>query len=113
MTLKRGEFSNSQRLTALLSTLARFNIDLEHISGSANLSSDFISRNTKECNVVCCQICEFVNEAQDIMINNLAVEDILNNHLKQQEFDRNFIPIFWSVSGLKPSIDRSSRHVTT
>ena len=55
--LHRGEFSNSPRVLTFLSILSRYQASLRHLAGSANVPSDFASRNASECNIPGCQIC--------------------------------------------------------
>ena len=43
--LCRGQFSSSPRVTTFLSTVSRYQISLRHLAGSANLPSEFASRN--------------------------------------------------------------------
>ena len=76
--MKRGEFSTSTRVATFLSTLAEFDVEVQHISGVQNLPSDFQSRNPPECNSPSCQICSFVEEAQDTVIRLITVDEILS-----------------------------------
>ena len=48
--LARGEFSASPRVTSFLSTVSRYQVSVRHLNGSANVPSDFASRNAPECN---------------------------------------------------------------
>ena len=73
----RGEFSSSARVATFLSTLAQFNVELQHLKGSNNLPSDFQSRNPPECASNSCQICKFVSEIGESVVRRLTVEDIL------------------------------------
>ena len=47
--LRRGEFSESPRVTSFLSTASRYQVDLQHLADSANIPSDFAGRNAAEC----------------------------------------------------------------
>ena len=76
--MKRGEFSTSTRVATFLSTLAEFDVEVQHISGVQNLPSDFQSRNPPECNSPSCQICSFVEEAQETVIRSITVDEILS-----------------------------------
>ena len=58
--LCRGEFSNSVRVTSFLSTASRYQVVIGHIAGSANLPSDYASRNPVACQDSNCQVCTFV-----------------------------------------------------
>ena len=54
--LKRGEFSASSRVTTFLSTVSCYSLHISHITGVENLSSNYASRNPKECLDSSCQI---------------------------------------------------------
>ena len=60
--LCRGEFSSSPRLSTFLSTVSQYNVRLLYLCGSANIPSDFASRNAPNCSADECQICKFVSE---------------------------------------------------
>lgn len=83
--LRRGEFSSSPRVTSFLSTASRYQIDLQHLAGSANIPSDFISRNAAECNNPSCQICNFIIQVEDSVVcgvkpqanNTSSIKDML------------------------------------
>ena len=47
--MRRGQFSTSARVATFMSTLSQFNVEVQHISGSLNLPSDFLSRNPMAC----------------------------------------------------------------
>ena len=80
--MKRGEFSTSARAASYMSTLAEFNVEVKHISGSHNLPSDFQSRNPPLCDSSCCQICKFVEESSNAVIKAVTVEEIMNGHVR-------------------------------
>ena len=75
--MKRGEFSTSTRVATFMSTLAEYNVEVQHISGVQNLPSDFQSRNPPVCNSPSCQICAFVDETQETVIRSITVDKIL------------------------------------
>ena len=78
LKLQRGEFSSSARVYTFLSTLSRFSVSLQHISGAANLPSDYLSRNPMECDDKSCQICTFISECSEIPVRKVAISDILS-----------------------------------
>ena len=80
--LQRGQFSASSRVTTFLSTLSRFQVQLQHISGAANLPSDFASRNPQDCSNPSCQICKFICELEDSVVRGITVKDIIDGHAK-------------------------------
>ena len=80
--MKRGMFSTSARVASYMSTLAEYNVDVQHISGSQNLPSDFQSRNPPLCDSSCCQICKFIEDSSTAIVKSISVEEILNGHVK-------------------------------
>ncbi len=75
--LCRGEFSNSSRVTSFLSMLSRYQARLSHISGAANLASDYASRNPIECDNSSCQVCKFIAESQEV-VRSVSVQDVID-----------------------------------
>lgn len=78
--LCRGEFSASPRVTSFLTTVSRFQVTLQHLAGSANLPSDFASRNAPDCSEPNCQICSFISTTQDSVVRDVTVQDIIDNN---------------------------------
>ncbi|XP_068706826.1 uncharacterized protein [Montipora foliosa] len=76
--LCRGQFSSSPRVTSFLSSVSRYQITLLHLAGSANLPSDFASRNAPACDDPRCQVCSFVSEAEDLAVRPISVHDVLS-----------------------------------
>ena len=76
--LRQGKFSTSSRVSTFLATLSEFNVEVCHISGSSNRSSDFGSRNPNECHDKSCQVCKFVQETLNSVVRQLSVDDILS-----------------------------------
>ena len=74
--LNRGDFSNSSRVTAFLSTIARYQVQVQHISGSANLTADFGSRNPITCDERSCQVCKFVGESEDSVVREISIDEV-------------------------------------
>ena len=77
--LCRGEFSASPRVTSFLTTVSRYQVNLQHLAGKANLPSDFTSRNAPDCSEPNYQICNFVHEMEDSVVRNVSIYDILNS----------------------------------
>ncbi|KAK6194705.1 hypothetical protein SNE40_000288 [Patella caerulea] len=76
--LIRGEFSSSARVSSFLSTLSRYKVSLQHISGHLNVPSDYLSRNPMECDNHNCQICTFISESSMSAVMAVTVSDVLN-----------------------------------
>lgn len=77
--LCRGEFSASPRVTSFLSTVSRYQITVRHLNGSANIPSDFASRNAPECTEPRCQVCSFIIQTEDSVVRSVQVQDIIDN----------------------------------
>ena len=75
--LLKGQFSNSSRLSTFLSTACRYAVKMQHLDGSANVPSDFQSRNAPECHDPSCQICLFVNDLETATVNAVSTESII------------------------------------
>ena len=80
--LQRGEFSNSSRVTSFLSTVSRYLVQVSHVSGAANLPSDYTSRNPAVCPERSCQICRFIDELGDSVVRGITVTDVLDGTFK-------------------------------
>jgi len=80
--LYRGEFSASPRVTSLkniLSNVSRYQVVVQHLAGSANVPSDFASRNAPDCTEVRCQICSFIRAKADSVVCSVSVDDIVKD----------------------------------
>ena len=76
--LCRGEFSNSPRVSTFLSVVSRYQAVIHHLAGSANIPSDFSSRNAPDCEHNSCQVCSFVSRTDDSVIRQVTATDILS-----------------------------------
>ena len=80
--LNRGEYSASARLCTFLSYVSRYQVLVKHISGSSNLTSDFISRNPVECKDPKCQICKFLLDSMSSVVAAISVQDVLEGKVQ-------------------------------
>lgn len=81
--LRRGEFSTSARLTAFLSSVSRYNAQIQHISGAVNLPSDYASRHPLTCSIPeSCQVCKFITEVSEGVVNEVSITDIIDGKLQ-------------------------------
>ena len=74
----RGQFSNSSRVTAFISTVARYQVTISHTSGVNIPLTDFNSRNPVDCHDSSCQICKFVEETRNSVIRAISVQEVLS-----------------------------------
>lgn len=77
--LCRGEFSSSPRVTTFLSVVSRYQVTVSHLSGRANILSDFASRNAPLCIEPNCQICCFISRTEDSVVRSVSIHDVLND----------------------------------
>ena len=75
--LCRGQFSSCPRVSSFLSFVSRYQVTLLHLAGSANLPSDFISRNAPACVDPRFQVCSFVSDAEDLAVRPISVHLVL------------------------------------
>ena len=80
--LHRGEFSASPRVLTFLSTASRYQISMRHISGAANIQSDFSSRNALVCTEMTCPICSCVREKEDATVRQINLQGILQGNVR-------------------------------
>ena len=82
--LKRGAFSTSGRISAFLTGLSTMSVTLIHTPGSEMFTSDYASRNPRECeDPVTCQICRFAEDLQKIgdemdSVKRVTVEEVMS-----------------------------------
>jgi hypothetical protein len=76
--LCRGEFSCSARISTFLTNVSRYQVSIRHLSGAANLPSDFASRHAPQCDLPSCQICSFIADTSDSVVLNITTKDILS-----------------------------------
>lgn len=80
--LKRGCFSNSARVSTYLSVTSRYQVELSHIAGKDNISSDFESRYPNACDGESCQICKFVQELEECVVRasgSTHIDNLITN----------------------------------
>ena len=78
--MRRGQFSTSARVVTFMSTLSQFNVEVQHVSGSLNLPSDFLSRNPAICDSHSCQVCKFINDSDSVVVRTISIQDVLAGH---------------------------------
>ena len=80
---RRGEFPTSSRLTTFLSAVSRHNAQIQHISGSVNLPSDYASRHPLTCDSPeSCQTCKFVNESIEAVVKEISISDLVEGNVR-------------------------------
>ena len=87
--LCRGEFSASPRVLTFLSTVSRYQATVRYLAGSANIPSDFASRNASPCQDEQCQVCTFVNYCEQSAVQRVSVQDIVSGRKKLPFTSRN------------------------
>ena len=76
--LCHGEFSTSSHVSTFMSLASQFQVSDRHLSGAANIPSDFGSHNSFNCNEPKCQVCSFVAHLEDSVVHSVSVPDILS-----------------------------------
>ena len=79
--LCRGEFSTSAQVSTFLTAVSHFHVSVRHLKGDANLPSDFSYRNAAPCNQPNCQICSFVAQVEDSVIQSISVHDVIKGNI--------------------------------
>lgn len=106
--LCRGEFSTSSRVTSFLSTVCRYQVSVSHISGAANLPSDYSSRHAPNCPDNNCQICKFIRETEDSVVHSTSVKDVLDGHVMMPFTSR----VAWRTTQMEcPDLRRTHSHL--
>ena len=82
LKLNKGHFSASNRISTFLTALSSYNVEVCHLKGVANLSADYASRHPKQCHDTSCQICKFVQECVDSVVQSVSVQDVISGHVK-------------------------------
>ena len=76
----RGEFYTRSHIATFMFVLDEFNVDVQYIKGTFNLSSDFHSRNPPTCNPSACQVCQFVAENDTSVVRTVSIDSVLAGH---------------------------------
>ncbi len=106
--LCRGEFSSSPRVTSFLSIASRYQVTLQHLSGSANIPSDFASRNAPDCTEPSCQICTFIALMESSVVRTVTSEDIISGKSSLPYTSRN---AWKSIQADCPDLRRVHAHL--
>ena len=107
--LCKGLFSASARVSTFLSTLSSHNVTLQHLRGEQNTSSDFASRNPQSCSGSGCQICSFVNDLSDSVVNSVSVSDVISGKINMPYLN---IAAWKSVQHDCQTLRRAFAHLT-
>ena len=107
--LCKGYFSASARVSTFLSTLSTNNVSIEHISGVKNTTSDFGSRNPQTCPDQSCQICSFVRDISESVVNAVSTSDVLSGTAKMPYLNSS---AWKSVQHDCPTLRRLHAHLT-
>ena len=62
-----------------LSVVSGYQVEVRHISRFEILVSDFASRNAPDCQEPRCQVCSFVNQTKDSIVQSIHIQDIVQN----------------------------------
>ena len=73
--IQKGQFSMSPRITKFLNNINRVDVQVKHVSGKLghNYIPDYLSRQeTPDCTADKCQICNFINQTIDEILDQTA-----------------------------------------
>ena len=73
--IQKGQFSMSPRITKFLNNINRVDVQVKHVSGKLghNYIPDYLSRQeTPDCTADKCQICNFINQTTDEILDQTA-----------------------------------------
>ena len=62
--------------------VSRYQVTVSHLSGRANILSDFASRNARLCIEPNCQICCFISRTEDSVVRSVSIHDVLNDEMR-------------------------------
>ena len=78
----KGQFSTSARLSTFLSAVSRYQAQVRHIAGCANLPSDYSSRHPISCNDDRCQVCSFIGDLSDSVVLSITITDVIDGKVQ-------------------------------
>ncbi|CAB4013135.1 Retrovirus-related Pol poly from transposon opus, partial [Paramuricea clavata] len=87
--------------------IRRYQADIQHFAGSANVPSDFASRNAPGCNVPKCQICNFISTTEDFAVRSTSIQDV--HHLPRLPFTTRSAWI--QIQSECPDLRRTNAHL--
>lgn len=99
--LCRGKFSASPRVTFFLTTVSRYQVSLQHLTGRANLPLDFASRNGPECHKPHNRNCSFIHKTENSVVCGISIQEILDNTMPLAFTSR---PAWFSVQNVCPDL---------
>ena len=65
-----------------LTAVSRYHVSIHHLSGAANIPSDFACRNADPCNSSNCQICSYIAQLEDSTVRSISVQHVLSGLIK-------------------------------
>ena len=81
--LCRDEFSVSPRVSTFLSVVSRYQATVRHLAGSANVPSDFASRNAPTCLEQQCQVCTFDRQMEEsVVLQRVTTNDVTSGRAR-------------------------------
>lgn len=61
-----------------ISTICRYKTNIQHLKGSMNALADPASCNPATCEHPGCQVCKFLQESADSVVQRIAIGDVIN-----------------------------------
>ena len=90
---KKGAYSSSPHLSTFLSGLSTLSVKIKHKPGKEMLSTNFLSRNPKACDVQRCKICVYVKKWKDAgencqHIRTVSINDVHSGSVPMPFYQR-------------------------
>ena len=89
--------------------MSGYNIVVHNLKGESNISSDYGSRHPRMCKDATCQICKFVEETQECVVQRLTVSDIMSGSAKMPFLNHS---AWQSAHHDCPTLQRTYAHLT-
>lgn len=91
-----------------MATVCRFQVSVRHLAGTANIPSDFASRNAPPCDAPQCQICSFVRQSEESVILRVSVDELLAGNSRLPFTTRS---TWLSIQSECPDLRRTHAHL--
>ena len=109
---KRGAYSTSPKLSSFLSGLSTLSVEVRHKAGKDMHTSDYLSRNPKECKHENCSVCAFIKKWDEIgencsEVRAMTIEEVNNGETTMPYLQRKT----WLGLQVADSVHAKLRHL--
>ena len=100
----------SPRVSTFLSVVSRHQATVRHLAGSANVPSDFASRNAPTCLEQQCQVCTFVRQMEEsVVLQCVTTNDVTSGRARLPFTSRS---TWLAIQAECPDLRRTLSHLT-